>query len=49
VIVTAHRPGVRHPQLWEDLHGLFRRIKDDFDPTLAEVQQRWEAAAAVAA
>ena len=35
-------------QLWEDLQDLFRRIKDDFDPTLAEVRERWEAAAAVA-
>jgi peroxiredoxin len=35
-------------QLWEDLQDLFRRIKDDFDPTLAEVRERWEAMAPVA-
>ena len=35
-------------QLWEDLQDLFQRIKDDFDPTLAEVRVRWEAAAALA-
>src|SRR6516164_1728095 len=36
-------------QLWEDLQDLFRRIKDDFDPTLAEVREKWEAATALAA
>lgn len=35
-------------QLWEDLQDLFRRIKDDFDPTLTEVREKWEATAAVA-
>jgi len=35
-------------QLWEDLQDLFRRIKPDFDPTLAEVREAWEATAAVA-
>jgi hypothetical protein len=36
-------------QLWEDLQDLFRRIKDDFDPTLARVRATWEAGAAIAA
>jgi len=36
-------------QLWDDLQDLFRRIRDDFDPTLAEVRARWEAAAQLAA
>jgi hypothetical protein len=36
-------------KLWDDLQDLFRRIKDDFDPTLAEVRERWAVAAAVAA
>ena len=36
-------------QLWDDLQDLFRRIKDDFDPTLAEVREKWEAATALAA
>ena len=31
-------------QLWEDLQGLFRRIKPDFDPTLAEIREEWLAA-----
>ena len=35
-------------RLWEDLRDLFLRIKDDFDPTLGDVRERWEAAAAVA-
>jgi hypothetical protein len=35
-------------RLWEDLQDLFRRIKDDYDPTLAKVREKWEAAAAVA-
>jgi peroxiredoxin len=36
-------------QLWEDLQDLFRRIKPDFDPTLASVRREWkEAHAAVA-
>ncbi|HTP19364.1 MAG TPA: hypothetical protein VMJ65_07160 [Solirubrobacteraceae bacterium] len=35
-------------QLWQDLQDLFRRIKDDYDPTLADVRERWEATAAVA-
>ena len=35
-------------QLWEDLQELFRRIKDDFDPTVAHVREAWEASAAVA-
>ena len=30
-------------QLWEDLQALFRRIKEDFDPTLAEVREAWMA------
>jgi peroxiredoxin len=34
-------------QLWEDLQDLFRRIKADFDPTLAEVHRAWEAQTAV--
>ena len=36
-------------QLWEDLQALFARIKDDFDPTLADVRASWEARAARAA
>ena len=35
-------------QLWDDLQDLFRRIRDDFDPTLAEVRERFEGAAALA-
>lgn len=31
-------------QLWEDLQGLHRRIKPDFDPTTAEARAAWEAA-----
>ena len=31
-------------QLWEDLQDLFRRIKPDFDPTLAIVREAWEQA-----
>ena len=31
-------------QLWEDLQNLFRRIKPDFDPTLATVREEWEQA-----
>jgi hypothetical protein len=34
-------------QLWEDLQNLFRRIKADFDPTLSEVRDAWEATAAL--
>jgi peroxiredoxin len=37
-------------QLWEDLQDLFRRIKDDYDPTRADVREAWERAqSAVAA
>ncbi|MGO9959274.1 MAG: SMP-30/gluconolactonase/LRE family protein [Solirubrobacteraceae bacterium] len=35
-------------QLWEDLQALFRRIKDDFDPTVAHVREAREASASVA-
>ena len=35
-------------RLWEDLEVLFRRIKDDYDPTLANVRAAWEASAVVA-
>jgi peroxiredoxin len=35
-------------QLWQDLQDLFRRTKDDYDPTLADVRERWEATSAVA-
>lgn len=31
-------------QLWEDLQDMFRRIKPDFDPTVAEVREEWLAA-----
>jgi peroxiredoxin len=31
-------------QLWEDLQGLFRRTKPDFDPTTAEARAAWAAA-----
>ncbi len=31
-------------QLWEDLQGMFRRIKPDFDPTVAKVRDEWLAA-----
>jgi hypothetical protein len=34
-------------QLWDDLRDLFGRVKADFDPTLAEVREAWEASAAV--
>jgi peroxiredoxin len=30
-------------QLWEDLQDLFRRTKEDFDPTVPEVRAAWEA------
>lgn len=30
-------------QLWEDLQGLFRRTKADFDPTTAEARDAWAA------
>lgn len=30
-------------QLWTDLQDLFRRIKPDYDPTVAEVKAAWEA------
>ena len=36
-------------QLWEHLGDLFRRIKDDFDPTLAPARQAWERANAAVA
>jgi hypothetical protein len=36
-------------RLWEDLEDLFRRIKQDFDPTLALVRQAWEHANAAVA
>ena len=36
-------------QLWEDLQALFARIKDDFDPTLADIRAAWEARTARAA
>jgi peroxiredoxin len=29
-------------RLWEDLQEVFARTKEDFDPTVAEVRQRWE-------
>lgn len=32
-------------QLWHDLSDLFRRIKPDFDPTIPEARQAWEAIA----
>jgi len=35
-------------QLWEDLQTLFRQIKPDFDPTLAEARATWKATPAVA-
>ena len=35
-------------RLWEDLADLFRRIKPDFDPTLADVRAAREASRAVA-
>ena len=28
-------------QLWEDLQGLFRRIKPDFDPTVEALREEW--------
>jgi peroxiredoxin len=31
-------------QLWEDLQEVFARTKEDFDPTVPEVRQRWEEA-----
>jgi peroxiredoxin len=36
-------------QLWDDLQDLFRRIKPDFDPTLAPARHAWEAGQAVTA
>ena len=37
-------------QLWVDLGELFARIKEDFDPTVAEVREKWvEAQQATAA
>ena len=33
-------------QLWDDLQGLFRRIKSDFDPTTVEARAAWQAAQA---
>ena len=36
-------------QLWMDLGELHRRIKDDFDPTVVAVRERWEAARTAAA
>ena len=41
------RPSV--DQLWADLGDLHRRIKPDFDPTVAEVREAWEAERAVGA
>ena len=35
-------------QLWEDLQGVFRRTKADFDPTTAEARAAWAAASAPA-
>lgn len=32
-------------QLWNDLSDLFRRINPDFDPTIPEARQAWEAMA----
>ena len=29
-------------QLWGDLQDLFRRIKPDYDPTIAAVREAWE-------
>ncbi len=29
-------------QLWDDLAGLFKRIKPDFDPTTAEAKAAWK-------
>jgi peroxiredoxin len=31
-------------QLWEDLQGVFQRIKPDFDPTVPEIREEWLAA-----
>ncbi len=36
-------------QLWADLQEVLRRTKDDFDPTLPEVRERWERARGAAA
>jgi peroxiredoxin len=36
-------------QLWQDLQGLFRRLKSDFDPTTAEALAAWQASQARAA
>jgi peroxiredoxin len=33
-------------QLWADLQEVFARTKEDFDPTVPEVRQRWEEAEA---
>jgi len=30
-------------QLWLDLQEIFARIKEDFDPTVAAVREKWEA------
>jgi hypothetical protein len=35
------RPSVY--QLWDDLTGIFGRLKHDFDPTTPEERARWEA------
>jgi hypothetical protein len=34
--------------LWTDLGDLHRRVKEDFDPTVPEVRERWLAQAATA-
>jgi hypothetical protein len=39
---------IESAQVCEDRQDLFRRIKRDFDPTLAEVREQWEAATTVA-
>jgi peroxiredoxin len=33
-------------RLWDDLEGLFRRLKPDFDPTTAQAKAAWKALAA---
>ena len=33
-------------QLWEDLQGVSRKIKPDFDPTTAQAKAAWKAASA---
>jgi len=29
-------------KLWDDLEGLFRRIKPDFDPTTTQAKTAWK-------